>query len=208
MKNKVYTHAKFGKFNYIVHEGKRKTDGEKLPMLVFLHGAGERGDDYEKLFVHGPAKYIRNGSFTTDAIVVCPQCPSGFVWNNLAPMLKDFIIDMANHYGADKNRISIAGISMGGYGTWEMLMFAPELFVKAAPICGGGMSWRASSIKADVWAFHGDEDSIVPISASYEMIDGMKKAGLKPQFTIFHGVNHNSWEPAFEQTKVLDWLLN
>ena len=208
MENKVYTHAKFGKFNYIVHEGKRKTDGEKLPMLVFLHGAGERGDDYEKLFVHGPAKYIRNGSFDTNAIVVCPQCPCDLIWNNLAIMLKDFILDMAELYGADKERISITGISMGGYGTWEMIMFAPELFYKAAPICGGGTSWRAYLIKSQVWNFHGNEDSIVPFSASVEMVEGMKKSGLKPQFTIFDGVDHNSWEPAYEHTKVLDWLLN
>ena len=208
MENKVYTHPKFGNFNYIVHEGRRKADGEKLPMLVFLHGAGERGDNYEKLFIHGPAKYIKNGSFVTDAIVVCPQCPDGVVWNNLALMLRDFIPHMAELYGADKDRISISGISMGGYGTWEMLMFAPELFYKAAPICGGGTSWRASLIKAQVWTFHGNADNVVPFSASAEMVEGMKKAGLKPRFTIFNDVDHNSWEPAYEQTKVLDWLLN
>ena len=208
MENKVYNHAKYGSFNYAVHSGKRTKDGEKLPLLVFLHGAGERGDDYEKLYVHGPAKYIRNGSFDTNAIVVCPQCPCGYIWNHFAPMLKDFINDMADLYGADRSRISITGISMGGYGTWEMLMFAPELFYKGAPICGGGTSWRSSSIKADVWTFHGDADTIVPFSASCEMVEGMKKAGLKPDFTIFHGVDHNSWEPAYEKTKLLEWLLS
>ena len=208
MENKVYTHEKYGNFNYAVHSGNRKNADEKLPMLIFLHGAGERGDNYEKLYVHGPAKYIRNGTFLTDAIVICPQCPEGYVWNNLAPMLRDFITDMAEEYGADTSRISITGLSMGGYGTWEMIMFAPDMFYKAAPICGGGMSWRAYHIKAPVWTFHGNADSVVPFSASVEMVEGMKKCGLDVQFTVLHGVDHNSWEFAYEQTKVLDWLLN
>ncbi len=207
MENKVYKHPYFGDISYTVHISEKLKDKENLPMVIFLHGAGERGHDHEKLFVHGPAKYIRQGKIDVPGILICPQCPDEYVWVNLAPMLKEFINKMADEYKADKSRISITGISMGGYGTWEMLMFAPELFYKAAPVCGGGTPWRASRIQAKVWAFHGDEDTVVPPKNSYEMVDAMRNAGQNPKFTVFHGVNHGSWEPAYGDTRVIDWLF-
>ncbi len=207
MENKIYKHPYFGDISYVIHVDESLKGKNNLPLLVCLHGAGERGHDHEKLFVHGVAKYIRNGKITVPGIIVCPQCPNEYVWVNLTAMLKDFITAIADEYKANKSRISITGLSMGGYGTWEMLMFAPDMFYKAAPICGGGTPWRASSIKAKVWAFHGDEDTVVPPKNSYEMVDAMINAGLSPKFTVFHGVTHDSWEPAYEDTRVIEWLF-
>ncbi|MBP3580820.1 MAG: prolyl oligopeptidase family serine peptidase [Clostridia bacterium] len=207
MENKIYKHPYFGDIYYTVYISENLKGKENLPMLVCLHGAGERGQNHDSLYVHGVLKYIKNGTLDVPGIVICPQCPTEHVWVNLASMLKEFILDMAQQYKADMSRISITGLSMGGYGTWEMLMHNPELFYKAAPICSGGTPWRAQFIKAKVWAFHGDEDNVVPVKNSYEMIDAMRAVGLNPKFTIFHGVGHGSWEPAYEDTRVIQWLF-
>ena len=97
---------------------------------------------------------------------------------------------------------------MGGFGTWEMGVTYPSFFAAIAPICGGGFSWRASALKdMPVWAFHGDADDVVPISYSQTMVDAVNAAGGNAKFTIFPGVNHNSWDPAYLDTNVVEWLL-
>jgi predicted peptidase len=98
---------------------------------------------------------------------------------------------------------------MGGYGTWEMGMSYPGFFAALAPICGGGVSWRVGLIgKTPVWAFHGDCDTVVPPVNSIEMCERLKAGGGEVKLTLFHGVDHNSWEPAYEETKVIEFLLN
>ena len=97
---------------------------------------------------------------------------------------------------------------MGGYGTWEMGITYPNFFSCMAPVCGGGFSWRTGKLKNEtIWAFHGDAASVVPPNNSYEMVDSVNKNGGNAKFTVFHGVNHNSWDPAYIETKVIDWLL-
>ena len=206
MENKIYTHPYFGEIYYLINIPDSVKGQKNVPLLIFLHGAGERGRDYEKIKVHGVPKYIENGTFSPDCITVCPQCPNPFIWNNLTSLLKDFIENIIEEYSIDRSRIAMTGLSMGGYGTWEMAMLYPDLFKKIAPVCGGGTSWRADLIKAQVWTFHGDKDSIVPFENTLMMAEALKKAGKKVDFTVFHNVDHNSWEPAYEKTKVLEWL--
>ena len=207
MQKLVYTfkNKRVEKFNYLLYSP--KTDGEGLPMIVMLHGAGERGDDFELLALHGVPKYLREG-LELAAIVVSPQCPSGMIWNNLTVELKEFIDFAIEKYGADPDRVSLTGISVGGFGTWEMGMSYPGFFSALAPVCGGGISWRVSLIgKTPVWAFHGDADPVVPIRNSVELCDRLNASGGNARLTVFHGVNHDSQPFAYETTKVIEWLV-
>ena len=206
MERKIYTFSekRINKFNYLLHIPKDFKEG--MPLIIALHGAGERGDDFNKISVHGLPKYIEGG-MDIPAVVAAPQCPDGLIWNLLTFELREFTDYLANEYKVDKSRISITGLSMGGYGTWEMLMSYPGYFYRAAPICGGGVSWRAELVgKTPVWAFHGDKDSCVPIGNSLEMCERAKAAGGNVKLTVLHGVDHNSWEPAYEESRVIDFL--
>ena len=207
MERKIYRYnnKRIEKMNYLLYVPENKS--EKLPMIVFLHGAGERGDDFDKIAVHGVPKYVERG-MDVPAIVIAPQCPQDFLWNRLTVEVKELIDFAIAEYGADPDRVSITGISMGGYGTWEMGMAYPGFFAALAPVCGGGISWNVGMIgKTPVWAFHGDADNVVPCNNSVEMCDTLKAKGGNVRLTLFHGVDHNSWEPAYETTKLIDWLV-
>lgn len=183
---------------------------EKLPLIVFLHGAGERGngkEDLEKLKLAGIPKYL-NQDKEYPAVILMPQCPCDLVWNNLVLPLKKLIDEVIENYNIDQSRISITGLSMGGYGTWEMGLIYPNFFSAIAPICGGGLSWRAGLLKdIPIWAFHGDADDVVPLQNSIEMVDAVNKAGGKARLTIFHNVKHNSWDEAYNSSNLLEWLI-
>ena len=207
MENKFYffNNKRTEKFNYILHLPEDFKAG--LPMIVALHGAGERGDDHKKITVHGVARYISEG-LKVPAVVLAPQCPSGFTWNMLTVELKELIDSVAAEYEVDADRISLTGLSMGGFGTWEMGINYPGFFSALAPICGGGMSWRVGEIgKTPVWTFHGDSDDVVPPEGTYAMVAKLRSKGGNVKFTVFQGVKHNSWAPAYEDTKVIDWLI-
>ena len=207
MERRIYefSNKRIEKMNYLLHTPKA-AEG-KLPLIIALHGAGERGDDFDKLTVHGVAKYIEAG-LDIPAVVVAPQCPEGLVWNLLTFELRELIEYITEEFYIDEDRITITGLSMGGYGTWEMGMSYPGLFAALAPICGGGMSWRASLIgKTPVWAFHGDCDSVVPIENSIEMCRALEAGGGDVKLTVFEGVDHESWVPAYEDTDLINWLL-
>ena len=184
---------------------------KKYPLVLFLHGAGERGDGSEEelriLEKNALPRYAGEGK-EYPFILICPQCHENFVWNNMVVSLKKLVDGVVEIYNADLDRIYCTGISMGGFGTWEMGVSYPRYFAAIAPICGGGFSWRASALKdMPVWAFHGDADNVVPISYSQTMVDAVNAAGGNAKFTIFPGVNHNSWDSAYLETDLLDWLL-
>lgn len=196
------------KMNVVVSVPEDFAADERLPMMVFLHGAGERGDNKEMLAIHGLLKYTRKGTFPVRAVVVSPQVPSeDLTWSHLWAETFDLIKNMEKEYHADPGRITLTGISMGGFGTWELGMMHPDYFAAVAPICGGGMSWRAGALaNTPVWAFHGDADTDVEPCMSLVMVDAVNRAGGKAKLTLFHGVGHNSWAPAYEDTKLIEWL--
>ena len=183
---------------------------KKYPLVLFLHGAGERGDGSEEklplVCVNALPKYADAGE-EYPFILLCPQCPECIVWNNIVLTLKALVDKVALQYNADPDRIVCTGLSMGGFGTWEMGVTYPDFLAAIAPVCGGGFSWRAALLKdMPVWAFHGDADSVVPISYSETMVEAIKKVGGNPKFTVFPGVNHNSWDSAYQTTNVVKWL--
>ena len=181
---------------------------EKLPMMVFLHGAGERGNDTELLSIHGLLKYTRKGNFPHRAVVVSPQVPSEeLTWSHLCAEAYDLILQMEKEYHVDENRVTLTGISMGGFGTWEIGMMHPDHFAAIAPICGGGMSWRSGAlVNTPVRAFHGGKDSVVPLHESQRMVDAVNAAGGKAELIVVSSAGHNSWEFAYEETNLIPWL--
>lgn len=209
MENKIYKHEYFGEIYYLLDIPEGIKNDKKKPLLIFLHGAGERGKDHQLIKVQGIPKYISNSTITNEkTVVVCPQCPTDATWVNLTYMLRDFIEYIIKEYQIDRERIAITGLSMGGYGTWEMAMFAPTYFKKIAPICGGGTPWRTELIRAKIRTFHGDVDSVVPISGTEALVETAKRNGKDITYTVFHGVDHNSWDSAYLETDLIDWLMD
>ncbi|MGN1121578.1 MAG: prolyl oligopeptidase family serine peptidase [Eubacteriales bacterium] len=205
MENRIYRHPYFGEMYYLAYVPQTLKTAANRPLLVFLHGAGERGKDFELIKKHAVPRYLEEG-MDIPAVVLCPQCPTGLIWNNLVLLLKDFLEDTMREYAIDPAKVSLTGISMGGYGTWEMAMCFPSMFRKIAPVCGGGTPWRTNLITAQIRAFHGDKDDCVPPESSYQMVDAAIKAGKDARLTVFHNVGHASWDDAYLTTNVLSWL--
>jgi len=197
------------RMNYMLTYPDDKRPDEALPLVLALHGAGERGTDVERVKIHGLAKYFAadSGYLGLRAVTLSPQCPEGVVWNNIVFALKELCDTVAADLGTDRDRTSVTGLSMGGFGTWEMICCYPHYFRRAAPICGGGLSWRADLAKdVEIRAFHGDADKTVPLIYSQLMVDKVKAAGGNAVLTVYEGVPHNSWDRAYSEPDLIPWL--
>ncbi|MCB1234297.1 MAG: prolyl oligopeptidase family serine peptidase [Verrucomicrobiae bacterium] len=179
---------------------------KKWPLLVFLHGAGERGDNLELLKKHGPPKLIAAGR-RFPAIVVSPQCPENGWWPEEPVM--EFLDSLEKTYRVDTDRVYLTGLSMGGYGTWAFASRAPERFAAAVPICGGGVPYFMRKLKdLPLWIFHGGKDTAVPIEESGRLVEALKKAGnATVQFTVYPEAGHDSWTAAYDTEALWDWLF-
>ena len=182
---------------------------EKMPVIIQLHGAGERGNgvgsELDKVDVHGLSKVIKDKEI--DCIFVMPQCPAESFWAARVESILEFIEQIKNKYDIDEDRVCLTGLSMGGFGTWYTAMAKPSLFAAIAPICGGGMAWNAGALTMPIWAFHGAEDETVSVNQSDEMVESLKKCGADVTYTRFDGVGHNAWEPAYTD-ELINWLLS
>jgi predicted peptidase len=198
------------RMNYLLYLPKDygKAD-KKWPLILFLHGAGERGDNIELVKKHGPAKLAAEGK-DFDFIIVSPQCPQESWWPTMTEDLKILVDDIAGKYQVDKSRMYITGLSMGGYGTWSMIIKYPDMFAAAAPICGGGESVLAKFRldKMPIWVFHGAKDDVVPPSKSEEMVKAVEKAGNKNvKFTVYPEAGHDSWTETYNNPELYQWFL-
>lgn len=180
---------------------------QSWPLMLFLHGAGERGDNLDKVKKWGPPKRVGSKK-DFPFVVISPQCPKNKRWD--PAQLHSLIEHVANSNKIDRSRMYCTGLSMGGYGTWAMIAKYPKLFAAVAPICGGGNPDTAKKItEVPIWAFHGGSDRVVPLTRSQTMIDAIKKVGgMKAKLTIYPGVNHNSWSKTYANEKVYEWLLS
>lgn len=181
---------------------------KNIPLLVFLHGAGERGTDIEHVNRWALPRLISEGN-KIPAVVLCPQCPQEYVWDNIVRELKCLIDCIVEKYNIKKDRICITGASMGGFGTWSMALTYPEFFSAIAPVAGGGMKWRTPNLKTTpVYAVHGDADSVVPLVDSQLMVDGVNENGGNAQLIVLNGFGHGDGiEEAYENTLITEWLL-
>lgn len=185
--------------------------GEKQhrwPMILFLHGAGERGSYLKKVKIHGPPKIVENRK-NFPFIVVSPQCPTGDWWTEKVELLINLLDDIVARHDVDTERIYLTGLSMGGYGTWALASAYPARFAAIAPICGGGKRFMASRLNdVPVWAFHGAKDKIVPLKESEEMVNAVKARGGDAELTVYPDAGHNSWTATYDNQGLYDWFLS
>jgi predicted peptidase len=184
-----------------------KDPDKRWPLMIFLHGAGERGNDIEKVKAWGPPKLVEQRP-DFPFVLISPQCAEGKWWE---PAAVNALLDKAlATYHVDSDRVYLTGISMGGFGTWATAMAYPERFAAIVPICGGGDVWRAQRLKdMPIWAFHGDKDKLVPVERSIEMIEAVKKAGgIEAKLTRYPEVGHDSWKQAYDTPGLYEWMLS
>lgn len=177
------------------------------PLVVFLHGSGERGDDLSLLKKHGPPARVEAGE-DIPFILASPQCPAESWWTE-EPVL-ELVDHLEAEYRVDSSRIYLTGLSMGGYGTWHFSSVAPHRFAAIAPICGGGTPYMMRRLPhLPVWAFHGDADTVVPPEETTRLVEELKEHGnTRVRMTIYPEVGHNSWTEAYANPELYEWLLS
>lgn len=206
---------------------------KEYPLILFLHGSGERGNDNEAQLVHGWKLFLQDSIRENyPAIVVFPQCSKNSYWSNvdfrydtvtkkrtfLFPekgeptvamrLLIDLLDELEDKYKLDDDRFYVGGLSMGGMGTFELVRRKPKMFAAAFPICGGANPLTAKKLKRPSWwIFHGLKDDVVPPELSQQMADAIKAKGAEVKLTLYPAANHNSWDPAFAEKDLLPWLF-
>ncbi len=198
---------KFEKLTYILKYPKNYEEGKKYPVIMFLHGAGGRGDDIE-LVRTNPFFNITNKYEDFPFIVAAPQCCTN-TWFDAFETLKRLTLSIYDSDFTDKEHFYAMGASMGGYASWQLAMSMPDLFAAIAPICGGGMYWNAARlVNVPVWAFHGALDGCVFPEESGKMVDGVNNAGGCAKLTIYPNNNHDAWSDTYANKEVFEWLLS
>lgn len=216
---------------YRVMMPKNLESPHRYPVVLFLHGAGERGHDNVKQLAHGSELFYKmRDSFP--AIVIFPQCPENEYWANVEverntnplkltfpenrpptkalTLVMQLVEELLSKPFVDKNQIYVGGLSMGGIGTFEILYRKPNLFAAAFAICGAGnpKTTEAYAKTVPMWIFHGAKDNVVDPQLSVAMVSGILKYGGKPSFSLFATDNHNSWDSAFAEPNLMPWLFS
>lgn len=198
--------------------------GKTYPLVLFLHGAGQRGSDNTAQLTHGVIPILEGASKLGEpCFLIAPQCPRDGWWGPRSrspqradaaakPALMDAVLAlteaMTKGHPIDPKRFYVTGLSMGGFGTWSLLEEVPQKIAAAVPICGGGEPEQASKFKdVPVWAFHGEADPVVPVKSTREMIAALKQAGGNPKVTYYPKVQHDSWTQTYADPAVLKWLF-
>ena len=195
------------KYLLFLPKGYGEDPDQKWPLIVFLHGMGERGDDLEKVKIHGIPKIVEKQA-DFPFIAVSPQCPDTSRWTDEIDTLNALLDDVAEKYASDENRLYLTGLSMGGFGTWAWAIASPDRFAAIAPICGGGDPGKVCAIKnVPTWVFHGAKDQVVPIARSEDMVKALKDCGGNVEFTVYPEAGHDSWTETYNNPKLYEWFL-
>ena len=196
------------KWNYLLYLPDDYEQKQSHPLMLFLHGAGERGDNQlDRVKIHGPAKLISQGK-KFPCVVVSPQCPSNRWWD--AAELSALLDHIEANYKIDSKRIYVTGLSMGGYGTWALALREPNRFAAIAPICGGGNEISINyvdKITAPIWAFHGAKDTVIPLSKLEAMQKAHEAAGVEMKVTVYPEVGHDAWNNAYDDQQLYEWMF-
>jgi len=180
---------------------------QKWPLILFLHGAGERGDDIELVKIHGIPKIVEQQE-DFPFIAVSPQCPKYSWWTAELEALNALLDEVVAKYAVDTDRLYLTGLSMGGYGAWHLATAYPERFAAIAPICGGGDPEKAYVLKnVPAWVFHGGKDTTVSPLESEKMVEALKACGGDVQFTLYPEAGHDSWTETYDNPELYKWFL-
>ena len=176
-----------------------------LPLVVFMHGSGERGSDLQKVKVHGPPKWVDRGK-DFPFILVSPQLDDDRSWQIHE---QQALVDaLRKRLRIDPRRITATGLSLGGMGAWNWACAYPDRLAAIAPVCGYGDPAKAAVMRSvPVWAFHGDADGVVAIEKDRAMVDALRAAGGQVELTVYPGLGHNAWDPAYENPELYAWLM-
>jgi predicted peptidase len=182
------------------------SDEKKWPLIVFLHGSGARGANLGLVRLSGlPRKLDRDDNFPF--VVVSPQCPTGGFWD--PETLKSVIDEVIAKHHVDPDRVYLTGLSLGGFGAWNLVTAYPDLFAACAPVCGGGGDPFAVARLRGVafWVFHGEEDEVVPVKHSRMMVNALRAAGVDVKYTQYDNRGHGVWERTYNDPKLYEWFL-
>ena len=190
---------------YLLH--KPENTKEKKPLIIFLHGSGEKGADLEKVKAHGPFKYLKNNKI--DAFVLAPQCPDNEYWNE--ETLYRLILKIQKENNIDSSRIYLTGLSMGAWGAWNLAFAQPEMFAAFVPIAGFvdrvPMIENCKIKDIPIRMFHGLLDDVVNVDYSISMYKKLKNCNKDIELTIFDDANHDSWSRVYDSKEIYDWML-
>jgi predicted peptidase len=177
----------------------------RLPLIIFLQGSGEGGSDLAKVKAHGPPKLAESDP-RFPFIIVSPQAPEGESWD--VAKLDALLSVIRKNYRVDQSRLYLTGLSLGGFGTWDWAIARPGLFAAIAPICGKSDVAKAAALKdTPIWAFHGDNDDVVDMTGSFDMVTAVRKAGGSPRLTIYHDTGHDSWTRTYADPALYYWFF-
>ncbi len=192
--------------HYLVVKPRDYSPDKKYPLLIFLHGRGEQGDDIDRVKIHGPFKMVEQ--LGLELLVIAPQSPQDERWD--IDMLDAFVEEVIQKYPVDKNRIYLTGLSMGGEAVWRLAIRRPETFAAIAPICGGWSSpSQAERLRnVPVWAFHGAKDSTVLLQESKKMLAALEAFGADVRLTVYEDIAHASWKPAYKDPELYQWMMS
>lgn len=223
---KEYISAEGDTLLYRMLSPKRIRSGREYPLVLFLHGSGERGNDNERQLIWGAGAFTdKKNRRRYPAYVVAPQCPKNQRWVDVHWALEShdmpekpsknmtlvigLLEQMREAYPVDDSRIYVTGLSMGGYGTWDIISRMPESFAAAVPICGGGDEKQAAKLTdMPIWVFHGADDTTVPPERSRNMVNAIKNAGgTKIRYTEYPDIGHGSWKPAYADPELMRWMF-
>lgn len=220
-----YVSPKGGKLPYRMLRPKNYDESKSYPLVLFYHGAGERGSDNSRQLVHGMADFASDRARDKyPCFVIAPQCPEAVQWVDTPWTAEAHIMPakptepmrlslelteaLAKEFSIDKQRLYVTGLSMGGFGVWDAMQRRPDLFAAAISICGGGDLNLAKQIAhIPVWAFHGADDPAVKPKRSRDMIAALKAAGGNPRYTEYPNTGHNSWTATYANREVHEWLF-
>jgi predicted peptidase len=193
--------------------GYDRAPSRRWPLVLFLHGAGERGDDLTLVKKHGIPRVAEErrvpGFEDLPFISVSPQCPSESRWSRETLALSALLDEIEETHRVDPDRIYVTGLSMGGFGTFALAAAEPHRFAAIVPICGGGMRTDTRRLfHIPTWVFHGAKDTTVPLSSSAEMVEWLARSGGSPRFTVYPDAAHDSWTETYDNPDLYRWLLS
>jgi predicted peptidase len=200
------------KVDYLIYLPPEYQQGgeKKFPLMLFLHGRGESQGGIQSVAKWGPPQMVARGE-DLPFIIVSPQCPPGDFWTSdrQLKVVNELLDGIMSTHAVDLQRVYLTGLSMGGFGSWSLAAQSPEKFAAAVPICGAGDPKRADRLKdLPIWVFHGEQDNVIPIKRSTEMVEAIRAAGGSlVRYTTLEHVGHNSWSAAYSTPEIYNWML-